>query len=86
QARRDLTEPPPDTAEGVRIVVRGNGQRYFIHLRSSGTVLPWQYYQAGIVFTKWQPKNVILQVTYFVGVKLRKVCHKMSLYQKRCAS
>jgi hypothetical protein len=31
----------------VRIVVRGNGQRYFVHLRTRGARLPWQYYQAG---------------------------------------
>jgi hypothetical protein len=31
----------------VRLIVRGNSQRYFVHLRTSGTRLPWQYYQAG---------------------------------------
>jgi hypothetical protein len=36
-----------NSAKGVRLVVRGNGQRYFVHLRTSGTVLPWQYYQGG---------------------------------------
>ncbi len=36
----------PDTAIGVRLMVRGNNQPYFVHLRTSGTVLPWQYYQA----------------------------------------
>ena len=24
---------------------RGNNQKYFIHLRTTGTILPWQYYQ-----------------------------------------
>ena len=47
QFRRKLTEPPPDDTKGIRLVVRGNDQRYFVHLRTSGTVLPWQYYQAG---------------------------------------
>ena len=46
QARADLA-PPGSSATGVRIVARGNGERYFIHLRTSGTILPWQYYQAG---------------------------------------
>jgi hypothetical protein len=31
----------------VRLIVRGNSQRYFVHLRTRGTRLPWQYYQAG---------------------------------------
>lgn len=47
QIRADLPEAPPDTATGVRLVIRGNDQRYFVHLRTAGTVLPWQYYQAG---------------------------------------
>lgn len=50
QMRRDLSAPPEGTT-GVRLVVRGNGQRYFVHLRTTGTVLPWQYYQAGFDVT-----------------------------------
>ncbi len=55
QARFDLDTPPPADAQGVVISVRGNGQRYFIHLRTRGTVLPWQYYQAGFdAGAQWQ--------------------------------
>lgn len=50
QIRRELTSVPADT-QGVRLVVRGNGERYFVHLRTSGTILPWQYYQAGFATT-----------------------------------
>ena len=32
--------------EGVRIKTRGNGEAYQVHLRTSATFLPWQYYQA----------------------------------------
>lgn len=46
QARRDLDTPLPAGATGVRITVRGDGEPYFLHLRTRGTVLPWQYYQA----------------------------------------
>ena len=45
QMRRDEITVP-ETANGVRLMVRGNDQPYFVHLRTSGTVLPWQYYQA----------------------------------------
>jgi hypothetical protein len=45
--RMDLDAPPPEGAAGVRLAVRGNGERYFVHLRTRGTILPWQYYQAG---------------------------------------
>jgi hypothetical protein len=47
QMRADLAEAAPPEAEGVRLIVRGNSQRYFVHLRTRGTRLPWQYYQAG---------------------------------------
>jgi len=47
QFRRDLPYVLPASARGVRLVVRGNGERYFIHLRTRGLVVPWQYFQAG---------------------------------------
>lgn len=47
QARRDLPGGLPEDATALRITVRGDGQRYFLHLRTTGTRLPWQYYQAG---------------------------------------
>jgi hypothetical protein len=52
QMRLDLTTPPPTGTTGLRIVVRGNGQRYFVHLRTGGTLLPWQYYQSGFDVTE----------------------------------
>ena len=47
QMRTELPDGAPSEAKGVRLIVRGNDQRYFVHLRTSGTVLPWQFYQAG---------------------------------------
>ena len=53
QARRP-TSVPAD-AKGLTISVRGDGQRYFIHVRTRGTRLPWQYYQAGFDTSEaWQ--------------------------------
>jgi hypothetical protein len=46
QIRLDLQAVPPKDAIGVRLLVRGNDARYFVHLRTFGTLLPWQYYQA----------------------------------------
>jgi hypothetical protein len=51
QARITLDSPPPDKAQGVLIRTRGNGEGYFIHLRTDGTLLPWQYYQAPFATT-----------------------------------
>ena len=46
QARMDLPGGLPAGTEGLRLQVRGNGERYYVHLRTTGTMLPWQYYQA----------------------------------------
>ena len=46
QVRRTLSDRLADTTKGVRLKVRGNGGAYFVHLRTKGTRLPWQYYQA----------------------------------------
>ena len=38
--------------QGIRISVRGNNARYYIHLRSSQTQRPWQYYAAEFLATE----------------------------------
>jgi hypothetical protein len=47
QARTPLPDGLPEGATGLRLRVRGNGERYFVHLRTTRTLLPWQFYQAG---------------------------------------
>jgi D-alanyl-D-alanine dipeptidase len=40
---------------GVRLVVRGNGERYSVHLRTPDNVRPWQSYRAHFTATPdWQ--------------------------------
>jgi hypothetical protein len=54
---------------GVRLSVVGNGEVYHVHLRTSRTVLPWQYYWAAfdtgpgwqiidIPFDRFKPENL----------------------------
>lgn len=72
QMRLDLAAPPPQGTTGLRLLVRGNSQRYFVHLRTKGTMLPWQFYQAGFdVSEDWQ--EVRLPLTEFApsGALLR---------------
>jgi hypothetical protein len=50
QAALDLA-PSGDTIDasgftGVRIIVRGNGEKYSVHLRTPDNVRPWQSYRA----------------------------------------
>ena len=47
QARSAWPAGLPAATTALRLRVRGNGGRYFIHLRTRGTRLPWQYYQQG---------------------------------------
>ena len=55
QIRRSIAKGSVSSATGVYLKVRGNSQNYFIHLRTSGTVLPWQYYQADFeTSAEWQ--------------------------------
>ncbi len=59
QARTKLDAPLPAAAKGVVLNVRGNDQTYFVHLRTSGTILPWQYYQASFeVSGNWQEVRI----------------------------
>ncbi len=46
QFRHLLATPLSKGAEGLRLRVRGNGEVYFVHVRTKGTRLPWHYYQA----------------------------------------
>jgi len=55
QMRMAVTEPLPDGITGVRLVVRGNDQRYFVHLRTTAAIRPTHYYQAGFeAAERWQ--------------------------------
>jgi len=43
QFAHDLKAAPSAESTGITIKVRGNSQGYFVHLRTSGTLLPWHY-------------------------------------------
>ena len=41
--------------KGLRIKTRGNGEEYFIHIRTPRTRLPWNYYSSSFVASEdWQ--------------------------------
>lgn len=53
QAALDLA-PPGESFDGsayagVRLVVRGNGERYSLHIRTPDNVRPWQSYRASFI-------------------------------------
>ena len=74
QMQLDLVGPQPEGTTGVRLMVRGNDQRYFVHLRTGGTLLPWQYYQAGFEVTEsWTEVRLPLNAFTASGALLRSV-------------
>ena len=80
QMRLDLASPPPEGTTGVRLTVRGNAQRYFVHLRTGGTLLPWQYYQAGFDVTEsWSEMRLPLDAFKPSGRLLRSLPNPSSL-------
>jgi len=73
QFRTSIPKGTTATVSGVTLKVRGNSQQYYIHLRSSGTLLPWQYYQASFQVTdQWQTINIPLSAFSASGKWLRK--------------
>lgn len=73
QTRVQIETRFPEAAQGIVIRVRGNGERYFVHLRTGGTVLPWQYYQAGFDTTgDWQELRLPFAAFEPSGALLRK--------------
>ena len=49
QIRRNLNNVNLNNVKKVTIIAKGNDEKYFIHLRTAFTVLPWQYYQSSFV-------------------------------------
>lgn len=72
QARSKLDAPLPDTAQGIVLTVRGNGQPYYLHIRTKWTVLPWQLYQAKFETSNtWQEIRVPFEAFTPYGKLLR---------------
>lgn len=61
QARRSVPAESVRGVSGVYVIAKGNGEEYFLHLRSKWTVLPWQYYQAAFPAAgEWQEIRIPL--------------------------
>ncbi|MDJ0822670.1 MAG: CIA30 family protein [Paracoccaceae bacterium] len=72
QARMSPVSPPPEASQ-ITLRVKGDGQTYYIHLRTSGTRLPWQYYQAAFTAgPDWQDITLPLSTFSPSGSLLRK--------------
>mgnify|MGYP001479745709 CR=1 FL=1 len=51
-----------DTVRGVSLKVRGNGEDYYIFIRTTGTFLPWHYYKVAFPTTSnWKSLKIDLK-------------------------
>ena len=64
QIRRKLNNINLTNAKNVRVIARGNNEKYFVHLRTTFTILPWQYYQYSFTVKK-DFNNFILPISNF---------------------
>jgi hypothetical protein len=57
--------------DGIRLRVRGNGEGYYIHMRTRDCLLPWQYYAAPFTAgAEWQ--EVVIPFSAFRPAALRR--------------
>ena len=64
QIRRELKNINLNEAQSVKIVAKGNSQKYFVFLRTTGTILPWQYYSSQFEVTD-QFSEFVLPISEF---------------------
>ena len=46
QFRTEIKRKLNKNFKGLRITIRGNGESYFVHIRTKGMWFPWQYYSS----------------------------------------
>ena len=73
QFRKKLEKKIDNKSKGIKIEARGNIEQYYIHIRTKGTLLPWQYYQAVFsVNSNWKSITVPFENFKRSGVMLSK--------------
>ena len=73
QFRRSVINGLPAETRGLKLSLRGNGQKYFVHIRTKGTFLPWQYYQRSFMASEdWSETAMQLDEFRPSGVLLKK--------------
>ena len=61
QVRKRLSLHKNKDFRGIKLKCRGNNNKYFIHIRTKFTLLPWQYYQSKFFASEnWQEHKLDL--------------------------
>ena len=62
QIRHSLTKYLDNDIKGISLKVRGNGEKYYIFIRTTSTLLPWQFYNASFKTSKsWKVVKINLR-------------------------
>ena len=74
QFRKKVRDINNDFVNGISVNAKGNNKKYFVHIRTTGTILPWQYYQAPfVVDEKWKIIKIPYSAFKRSGIMLSKV-------------
>jgi hypothetical protein len=69
-----------DDIRGISLKVRGNGERYYVFIRTSSTLLPWQFYNASFQTSKnWSVVKLKLEAFQPSSSFLRKTIKSSSI-------
>ena len=62
QFRADVKHLEKNNIQGIYLQVRGNKEKYYVHLRTGGTLLPWHYYASDFIADKaWKMVRLPLE-------------------------
>ena len=80
QIRHSLAKYLDNDIKGISIKVRGNGEEYYVFIRTTSTLLPWQFYNASFKTSKnWKVVKINLQAFQPSSNFLRKTIKSSSI-------
>jgi len=80
QIRHSLSKYLDNDIKGISLKVRGNGEKYYVFIRTTSTLLPWQFYNASFKTSKnWKIVKISLQEFQPSSSFLRKTIKSSSI-------
>ena len=80
QIRHSLEKSLEKDIQGISLKVRGNGEKYYVFIRTSSTLLPWQFYNASFNTSKnWKVIKIKLDAFQPSSSFLRKAIKSSSI-------
>ena len=80
QIRHSLDKYLGKDIKGISLKVRGNGEKYYVFIRTTSTILPWQFYNASFKTSKnWKVVEINLKEFQPSSSFLRKTIKSSSI-------